>query len=140
MIREFSIDRPIFRAKIKELINRFARHLLVGGMGTIIYMVALTGLVEIFHQKPVPSSVIAFMFGIIYTYVLNRVWVYNASKGHDYSVPRFFIVEMFALVLNTAIMYISVDVFGLWYIWGQVGAACIMPPTNFLLNYFWAFK
>ena len=47
---------------------------------------------------------------------------------------------MIALVLNTAIMYVSVDVIGLWYIWGQISAAFILPPTNFMLNYFWAFK
>jgi len=140
MTGEFSIIRPFFRVKIRELINRFARHLLVGGVGTIIYMAILMCLVEIFNQKPVPSSVIAFIFGIIYTYILNRIWVYNTTKGHDYSVPRFFAVEILALVLNTSIMYISVEMCGFNYLWGQVGAACIMPPTNFLLNYFWAFK
>ncbi len=122
------------------MFNRLIRHLLVGGMGTLLYTILVAFFVEITHFHPVVCVVLAFILLMIYTYSLNRVWVYNASKGHGYAVPRFLTVTIIALLLNAGIMYIVVEVLHWWYFWGLVVAAGIVPPTNFLLNYYWAFK
>lgn len=126
--------------KMIAMIMGFVRHLIVGGVGTLFYMAVLTGLVEVLKQEPVSSSVMAFVCLIIYTYLFNRFWVYRATRGHGYSVPRFLIVEMVALLLNTAIMYFTVEILGWWYIGGLLSATLLLPPTNFLLNFYWAFK
>ena len=145
VVKTLMTNRAIVRStgrleEMVEIINRFIRHLMVGGIGMLFYMVNLTILVEIFKQNAVLSSIVAFIFLTLYTYLMSRFWVYQVTQGHGYSFPRFIVVTLIAFLLNTGVMYFSVEIFKWWYIWGQVGAALIVPPTNFLLNYYWAFK
>lgn len=123
-----------------DLVNRGIRHLIVGGTGTLIYMGLVTIGVEMISLNPVVGVVVAFSIIILYTYTLNRLWVYRATKGHIYTVPRFLVVTTIGLTLNTSIMFIVVEILHLYYFWGLVLTAIVVPPTNFLLNYFWAFK
>lgn len=123
-----------------EILKRGIRHLLAGGAGTLLYMVLVAAFVELVRLQPVTSVVLAFVVFEVYTYAVNRAWVYVPKQGHDYAVPRFLIVTAVSLGLNTGIMYVIVELLGMWYFWGLVATALVVPPTNFLLNYFWAFK
>lgn len=122
------------------MLNRWLRHLVAGGLGTLIYMGLVAMLVEFAAFHPVTSVVIAFIVMEFYTYVVNRAWVYAPKEGHRYAVPRFLTVTVVALSLNTGIMYAVVEVVGYSYFWGLVATALVVPLTNFLLNYFWAFR
>lgn len=124
----------------KSVLIRFGRHLFMGGIGMILYLAVLTFLVEILRAHAVHSSMIAFAILVVYTYIVSRVWVYSPTKEHSYSAPRFVVVTAVAFILNTSIMYLAVEVMHWWYLWGQLGAAFVIPPINFLLNYLWAFK
>jgi putative flippase GtrA len=122
------------------IVNRWFRHLIAGGAGTLLYVGLVTVFVEIAGLHPVPSVVIAFLLMEIYAYVIFRVWVYAPKHGHAYALPRFLTVTVIALSLNTGIMYAIVEMLELWYFWGLIATTLVVPPTNFLLNYFWAFK
>ena len=123
-----------------EMFHRLIRHLVAGGAGTLLYMLLVALCVEVAGLHPVASVVIAFIIMEIYTYLINRAWVYAPKEGHAYAIPRFLTVTVVALSLNTGIMYLIVESLELWYVWGLVATALVVPPTNFLLNYFWAFK
>lgn len=124
----------------EAVIARFLRHLVSGGAGMLFYMIILVTAVEVLAVHPVAAAVVAFVLLTIFTYLAGRLWVYRPSRGHSYSAPRFLVVVGVAFLLNTAIMFVAVEVFSWWYIWGQVAAALVVPPTNFVLNYFWAFR
>jgi len=120
--------------------SRWFRHLIAGGIGTLFYMGLVTFFVEITLIYPVYATAIAFGISVIYTYIINRKWVHNTSSNHSYTLPRFGVVTANGLLLNVGIMFLAVEVFEWWYIMGVICATVIIPPTNFLLNYFWAFK
>jgi putative flippase GtrA len=122
------------------MFHRWIRHLVAGGAGTLLYMLLVALFVEVAGLHPVASVVIAFIIMEIYTYLINRAWVYAPREGHAYAIPRFLAVTVVALSLNTGIMYLIVESLDLWYVWGLVATALVVPPTNFLLNYLWAFK
>lgn len=135
-----SLSSLLFRKTSIRMTSRFLRHLVCGGVGTLLYMANLTFLVEILRQGPVLSSICSFVFLILFTYGVSRFWVFESIRAHGYSVPRFLIVAMVGLSLNTGVMYFAVEIMGWWYIWGQLSATLIIPPTNFLLNFYWTFK
>jgi len=120
--------------------SRWFRHLVAGGIGTLGYMFLVAFFVEILSIYPVYATVIAFSISVLYSYIINRKWVHNATSDHGYTLPRYVVVTVNALILNAGIMYLVVEIFDWWYVMGVVCATAVVPPTNFLLNYFWAFK
>ena len=119
---------------------RAIRHLVAGGLGTLIYLAGVTAQVELFAIHPVIAVVIATLLLDVYTYAISRVWVYKATRDHGYAVPRFIAILVIALALNSGIMFVTVDILDLWYVWALVAATIIVPATNFLLSYLWAFR
>lgn len=122
------------------MLDRWIRHLLAGGIGTILYFSFTTLIVEFLHFHPVLAVLCSTLMVIIYTYAINRLWVYNSTHNHSYAIPRYFVVVLLALGLNSGIMYVVVELIEVWYVYGLFISVLIVPPTNFLLNYYWAFK
>jgi len=120
--------------------HRLVRHLIAGGLGTIGYIAMVVLLVEVIGARPVVGVVIAFPCLEVYTYIVNRSWVYNATNAHIVAVPRFIAVIVITFALNTGIMYLANDIFGLWYGFGLLLTVLILPATNFTLNYYWTFS
>jgi putative flippase GtrA len=110
------------------------------GVGLVGYFSILTFLVEVLGQDPVISSLITFVLLFFVEYVLNYSWVFQTSREHGYTFPRFMIITIADFCLNASVMYCTVNVFGWWYIWGQVSAIAIVPPVNFVLNFYWSFR
>jgi putative flippase GtrA len=122
------------------ILVRWIRHLVAGGFGTLLYMALVALLVEVTGLHPVTSVVVAFIALEIYTYGIFRAWVYSPTNGHTQTIPRFLFVAALALGLNAGLMYLIVEALGYWYGWGLLITALVVPATNFLLNYYWAFK
>jgi putative flippase GtrA len=96
--------------------------------------------VEFLGLHPVPSVIFSFALLVVFSYTVNRLWVYAPVMGHGYAIPRFLIGVAIGFFLNAGIMYGMVEVLEVWYLWGLVGAAFVVPPVNFLVNYLWAFR
>lgn len=130
----------LFRRTGAGVASRFVRHLIAGGIGTLLYTGQVALLVEVVKLDPVLSTVISRVMLELYTYIISRLWVYEVTRDHAYVFPRFVAVALVALLLSAGAMYLAVDVMNVSYLWGLVIAVLIVPPTNFLLNYYWAFK
>ena len=134
------ITGVLFRKTRVGMVSRALRHLIIGGLGTVFYIVLVATFVELFHIHPVLSAILAVLVVILFTYVFNRNWVYHTTQDHHHAVPRYLAVICVSLLLNAGIMYITVEIMQAWYVWALVAATLIVPPTNFLLNFYWAFK
>lgn len=119
---------------------RFLRHLMAGGTGTLFYMGFVIVFVEWIKLRPVFGVAISMVFLGVYTYIVNHTWVYDPESEHREAIPKFLISGAIALFLNSSIMFLAVDVMGWWYIWGLFSSVLIVPPTNFLMNYYWTFR
>ena len=123
-----------------SLSRKIVRYAVVGVIGTIIHFGILTLLVERFRGEPVTSSTIGFIITVIVSYLLNHRWTFRSDRGHGSALPRYVIVSVTGMVLNSGIMYLTVHVFGLYYILGQCLVVVVVPITNFALNYRWSFR
>lgn len=119
---------------------RAIRHLIAGGFGTLIYLAGVALLVELGGMHPVTSVIICTLLLDVLIYLVSRLWVYDSTMGHSHAIPRFIFILGLAMTLNTGIMYVTVNILELWYVWGLVIATVIVPATNFSLSYFWAFR
>jgi putative flippase GtrA len=125
---------------IYKIIIKFLRYSVVGVIGTGIHFGTLVFLVELFKINPIISSGIGFVLTVIASYFLNHYWTFKSTRKHLYSLPRYIIVSCAGLGLNTFIMYLMIDVLGLWYIWGQASVSVVIPLFNFVLNFTWTFS
>ncbi len=119
---------------------RGARHLVAGGTGTVLYIVIVATLVEVADLRPVTAALSSFVCLVVYTYLVNRSWVFQSNGAHQRAVPRFIVVTLVSLLVSIGIMYLVVDVAHIWYGWALLLATLIIPATNFMLNYTWVFR
>jgi putative flippase GtrA len=125
--------------KSKKMLVKFSSYSLVGMISVLFYFAAIFILVEWFHQEPVLSSALAFVFMTIISYSLNKRFTFRAesSKG---AFRKYLTVSGIAFILNSTIMYIIVHVYSFHYSVGEIVTTLVIPVINFFLNNYWTFK
>jgi putative flippase GtrA len=122
------------------------RYIFYNGAGlicTAIYLAVNVLFVQIFHLTAVLSVMLGFFIYIALNYVLNGFWVFRLQMQkakHTHAAVKFIIVSMLGLVLNISIMYLTVNILKLYYVYGLIFAICIIPTVNFIMHNLWSFK
>ena len=117
-----------------------AKYLVVGGLGTVTHLSLLYIAVEFFAMPPLLGSCTAFIWVVIQSYFLNRNWTFQSDREHSSALPRYLVVSGIGFVGNLSIMFVMLNVFGLWYMLAQASVAVVIPVMNFLLNKYWTFS
>jgi putative flippase GtrA len=113
---------------------------LVGVGGYIIYLLLLVGMVEGLDLDPVLASFVSFFPVLVFSYVLSYKWVFNSNDNHKTTFARYLFVVLIGLTWNLLIMHVTINWFNWWYIYSQALVVIVVPTSNYLLNYFWAFN
>ena len=116
------------------------RYAVVGASGTILYICLLKLMVDGFHADPVMSSALSAIPSVIATYLANYFWTFQSSNDHFVTLSRFAVISCVGLLLNVGIMYLWVDILGLWYLFGAFINVVVVALTNFLLHVYWSFR
>src|SRR4030042_3039684 len=122
------------------MLRKIIRYAIVGIFGTLSYMLILTGLVEVLGFSPVVSSIVSFIIILIGSYYGNHYFTFQSDRAHSYALPRYIIVSITALLLNTVIIFLTVNILGWWYMYSQAITVFVIPLSNFLLNFYWSFS
>lgn len=125
---------------MQNLPKKFIKYAVVGLIGTFTHLSILGFLVEVLHFSPIVGTTIGFLVTVIISYYLNYRWTFSSSSKHIIALPRYTAVSLIGLCLNTGIMFLTVNVFHLWYVIGQTIAVIMIPLSNFFLNSHWSFK
>lgn len=114
----------------------------VGLLGTALHFGLLILLVEAAGMKPVPASAAGFVAVLIVSYYLNRNWTFRErADGTGWkSFAKYTVVSLTGLLLNTFVMYASVDLLKLPYVVGQAFVTFCVPVSNYILNRYWTFS
>ena len=118
---------------------QFMRFGLVGIVATLCHMCTLIILVEFFNHQPLVASTIGFILAVIVSYILNCRFTFEVRGNHVLLFSKYLIVCLTGLVINTSIMFLTVEILKWWYIIGQIPTLIIVPITNFTLNKYWTF-
>jgi len=122
------------------MLKQFVSFTAVGAVGTAAHYSALVVLVQFMHVGPVPASGVGFVLGALVNYILNYRLTFRSTKLHRESMPKFFLVAIVGLVLNTAIMALLTEIFRLHYLLSQILATGSVLVWNFTANRYWTFK
>lgn len=123
----------------QTLLGQALKYGVAGVASTALYTLTTVVMVEFANLDPVISSLSATSVTIVFSYFVNYHWVFTATGDHASSFFRFLAATCLALILNAALMYLTVHVLGYWYGLGMFLVILITTPTNFTLNYFWCF-
>ena len=88
------------------------------------------------------SSVLSFIIALLVSFTLQKFVVFRDMKtGRMHrQFSKFFITAILGVITNTAIIFICVDIFGIWYIFSQIIAGFFVMIQNFILYKFFIFN
>jgi len=116
------------------------RYAVVGMIGTVVHIGSTMILVEFLMVNPVTASIIGFVLTVLLSFYLNSCWTFGVPASDASRLIKYATVSLLGLLLNTLIMYLTVEVFVLDYRVGLVLLVLIIPVHNFSWNYLWSFR
>lgn len=86
------------------------------------------------------ANVIAYLAGMVNSFLLNRSWTFRATSGNALpQAMRFAAVSLFSLTMSTAVTFALVDVVGLPSLAVWVPLTAVVVVVNYLGCKYWAF-
>ena len=123
-----------------SMTRRAFRYGIAGVAATVLYLAVVAALVELGWLGPVVAAAVATAAVIIFSYTVNRAWIFHTDRPHTSAFTRFVLASVLSMALNTGLMHLAVHILG-WRYWMGLGlATVVVPPTNFLVNHFWSFR
>lgn len=120
--------------KKTSLIQQILRFGVVGGGAFAIDYGIMIFLTEVFGVNYLISSAISFTVSVIFNYILSIKWVFNTtddrSQTQDFVV--FIVLSVIGLGINQLIMWLAVDLLGIFYMLSKIGATAVVMVYNFV--------
>jgi putative flippase GtrA len=110
------------------------RYILSGGIAVFANLSILFILTKYLNVFYLLSAVIAFCFGVLVSYSLQKFWTFKdyLMDNMPFQFYIFLRYSILILGLNTILMYTSVDILGIWYIFSQIIITIITSFINYL--------
>ncbi|MBE9115527.1 GtrA family protein [Lusitaniella coriacea LEGE 07157] len=123
--------------QLKKLLKFFNVGLFCAGLNfSLLY--CLTTLLG-FHY--LASTTLSFVFINFIGFYLNKNYTFKTHKNRFLrELCKYYSVMLSSFFLNLALMYVFVDIFGVWYLHGSLTVTVIFMIYNFLLHQYWSFK
>lgn len=109
-------------------------YVVFGTLTTIVNIVVYFAL-EFIGVNYIISNIIAWFLSVLFAYVTNRIWVFE-SKSPDIlkEMTLFFSGRIFSGVLDTALLYLFVDILTLGNTFSKIAVEIIITILNYLLS------
>lgn len=123
-----------FAPKTRKLLIQIFKFGIVGGIATVIDFVFLYIFREFCHFPVLVSNTLSFCISVIYNYTASVKWVFDVNKEKD-AKKQFIIFIVFSvigLLLNNAIMWLTVDFLSIYYMLAKIIATVIVMVFNFV--------
>jgi putative flippase GtrA len=110
------------------------RYIFAGGIATASNLAVLFVCVHYFHLWYLISAIISFCSAVIISYSLQKFFVFKDSSTKDMHKQflNFFTFNLGMLGVNTLLMYLFVDIIGIWYMLAQALSAIIGAFVNYI--------
>lgn len=120
--------------KIEDLLIQIFKFGIVGVVATLIDFIFLYIFKEFCHFPIVVSNTLSFCISVIYNYYASVKWVFHINREKDAKrqFVTFIIFSVIGLLLNDLIMWISTDLFHIYYLLSKVIATIIVMVFNFI--------
>ena len=116
-----------------KLIRQIIRFGIVGGLAFVIDYGVYALLTQVFSVYYILASVISFSLSVIFNYILSITWVFDVNKKQGVKEFIIFIVlSVIGLLLNSLILYLSVELLHIHNLIGKIIATIIVMIYNFI--------
>lgn len=127
-----------------KLLNKYktvVKFVFAGATATATHFFILFALTDIFHLWYIISTTFGYIGGFFVSFTLQKFWTFrDRSRRWRRQMFLYFLVSLTGLGINTAMMYILVDYFGLWYILAQLITVSFIAVGNFIVYRLIIFK
>src|SRR3954471_9245212 len=97
----------------------------VGGSTAVMYFALVWLLGELLSFPMWVIATLASGPPLLTAYLLHRSFTFNSKKQHKSGGPRFLVVQLTALVLNSVVIWLGVDLEHLPFVPVQLGAIAV---------------
>jgi putative flippase GtrA len=118
---------------------RFLRYAGAGAIGTALHWAVLVALVQLASVGAVVASTVGAIAGALVNYGLNHQFTFASTKSHSHALPRFAIVALGGIALNTVVVAGMLAYVTSHYLVAQVAATGAVLVAGFLVNRSWTF-
>ena len=125
---------------VAHFLRQFVAFFGVGVIAAIVHYGLLYLLVEAFFYDPVSAALAGYVAGGLVSYVLNRLYTYEAQRGHLEAGWRFGVVACIGFVLTWLLMGLFHTRLGWHYLLAQVATTGIVLVWSFVAHKYWSFK
>ncbi len=122
------------KKKTEELFVQIFKFTIVGGVATIIDFASILVFKELLHIPVLIANTLAFCIATVYNYIASVRWVFTVDENKDKkkTFVTFVIFSAIGLVLNDLIMWLTMELFNMYYILGKIVATCFVMIFNFV--------
>lgn len=115
-------------------------YVVFGTLTTIVNIVVYFAL-EYVGVNYIISNIIAWFLSVLFAYVTNRIWVFESKSPNIMKeMVLFFSGRIFTGVLDTALLYLFVDILTLGNTFSKIAVEIIIIILNYLLSKLIVFK
>lgn len=131
----------MFRSIDRKGVVRFFKYTSVG-LGTFIFDLALLyALTEWFFVEYLVSTIVSFVIAVsLNFFISSRVVFQGFTRNIWHAYVHFLGAAAMAAIAITLLMYVAVDLLGLYYIFARIGIAAIIGFCNYLFNLYATFE
>ena len=132
---------------LKKLYKKYKSlilYIFFGICTTFVNIASFWFMAHIFNFKAVFSSIVSWIFSVIFAYITNRGWVFEAratgAKNIFREIYSFFACRFATGALDCFIMFLCVDVFGFNDMMIKVISNVIVVVLNYVSSKIFVFK
>ena len=124
----------IEKIKDNKLFLQIIRFSIVGGVATLIDFGVLYLLKEFVGFPPLLANTFSFTISVVYNYIASIKWVFKVDKQKNSTVQfiLFVFFSVIGLLINNAIMWLSINKLHIHYLLGKVLATIVVMVFNFI--------
>lgn len=114
-------------------IFKLVRYLISGAAAAASNLVALFFLVQFGHVHYLKASVLAFVMSVVVSFTMQKFWTFHDNPVYDMHAQfaRYLAVMLANLTLNTTLVYLLVEIAGVWYLAAQFVATVVIAVTGY---------
>lgn len=85
------------------------------------------------------NATIAYVPCLVTNYFLHRTFTFRSDKQHMEAGPRYLVIQVGGLLINTGVLWLGVDVLKFPYLPAQIAAVVILALWSYLGQKLWTF-
>ena len=120
----------------------FSKFVIVGALNFIVTFVIFTFSLQIIGVKYIYALIVAWCIGILFTYILNFIWVFRPEKMLSFNL--YFVKYIFAggvsVIVNLIFLSALVEIGNYNPFWSQVSLLPLILIFNFSTANWWSMK